>query len=55
MSNQDTNPYEYSNSPYEYSAPVKKDRSTTGLVLGLVSIFAWFIIPRKPPALPGDY
>ena len=49
MSNQNENPYEYfehDDSPYsasQHSVPVKKDRSTTGLVLGLVSIVAWLI------------
>ena len=44
MSDQDHNPYSYSETPFE-SRPVstKKDSSTVGLVLGLVSIIAWII------------
>jgi hypothetical protein len=43
MSDQDYNPYRYTETPFERNNPTKKDRSTTGLVLGLVSIIAWFI------------
>lgn len=44
MSNQENNPYSFTNTPYEpATVPAKKDRSTTGLVLGLVSIVAWII------------
>ena len=43
MSDQDFNPYSYSETPFEPTAPPKKDNSSTGLVLGLVSIIAWVI------------
>ena len=43
MGDQNMNPYDYSESPYEPPVPTKKDRSTTGLVLGLVSIVTWLI------------
>ena len=43
MSDQDYNPYSFSETPFEPTVPPKKDNSTTGLVLGLISIIAWII------------
>ena len=44
MSDQDYNPFSFSETPFEPTTfPSKKDNSTTGLVLGLISIIAWII------------